>query len=514
MTLFTWLLALGPVLLVLILMLGMGWGGSRAGAAAWGAAVIIGVVAFGATLDVLAVAQMRAVLLSLDVLYIIWSALLLFHVADQAGAVEVIGQRLPSLTGDRVMQSLILSWVFVSFLQGLGGFGVPVAVVAPLMVGLGFTASQSVVMASLGHGWAVTFGSLGTSFAALMSVTGVSDAALAPESAFLLGVGCFLSGVLVAYMAGSWRGILRGLPALLILALVMGGVQYGLATNGLWNLGATGAGLVGIAFSIGVARLPLYRTEPGENAAQLAEGEQSLTTALSGYAVLIVLIVVFNLVEPVTQLANIVTLTVQFPAVETQLGWLTPAGPGRQISLFGHPGAVLLYSSLLAYAIYQRASLYEPGAVKRIAQKVLSGAVKSSLGILAMVGMATIMGHAGMTTLIARGLSETISAEVYPAAAPFIGALGAFMTGSNTNSNVVFGLLQQQTADLLGLSITLILAAQTAGGALGSVLAPAKVIVGASTVGLAGEEGPVIRQMLLLGIIPIAIIAIIVFLLA
>jgi len=122
------------------------------------------------------------------------------------------------------------------------------------------------------------------------------------------------------------------------------------------------------------------------------------------------------------------------------------------------------------------------------------------------------MTHTGMTQMIARGISESSSASVYPLFAPFIGTLGAFMTGSNTNSNVVFGALQQETASLLALSVPIVLAGQTAGASLGSVLAPAKIIVGCSTVGLAGQEGPVIRTMPLLGLIPVVFVAVATFL--
>ena len=113
-----------------------------------------------------------------------------------------------------------------------------------------------------------------------------------------------------------------------------------------------------------------------------------------------------------------------------------------------------------------------------------------------------------MTELIARGISETFNKSIYPLFVPFIGMLGAFMTGSNTNSNVVFGALQQHTAELLGLSVPIILASQTAGASLGSVIAPAKIVVGCSTVGLSGEEGPVIRRMLVLGMIPVFLVSV------
>ena len=88
----------------------------------------------------------------------------------------------------------------------------------------------------------------------------------------------------------------------------------------------------------------------------------------------------------------------------------------------------------------------------------------------------------------------------FPLISPFIGLLGAFMTGSNTNSNVVFTALQQSTAGLVGASTAVILAAQTTGGALGSMIAPAKLIVGCSTAGLEGKEGQVLRITLRYGL--------------
>jgi len=100
-----------------------------------------------------------------------------------------------------------------------------------------------------------------------------------------------------------------------------------------------------------------------------------------------------------------------------------------------------------------------------------------------------------MTDTLARGFSSPLGV-LYPALAPWIGALGAVMTGSNANSNLIFSALQLRTSELLGLPAALILAAQTTGGALGSVVAPTKVIVGASTAGLEGQEGDILRKLL------------------
>ncbi|NLN70410.1 MAG: L-lactate permease [Chloroflexi bacterium] len=514
LNLINWIFALSPVLVVLIMMLGFRAGGTRAGGMGWLAAVLVAVLFFGAGFELLAVAHIKSILLSLDVLYIIWMALFLFHVAEEAGAIRMIGQALPKLTEDRVMQSLLIGWLMVTFIQGTGGFGVPVAVCAPILMAIGFTPLQAVAMASLGDTWAVSFGSLGISFQALLSVTGLSAKALAPLTAILLGAASFPGGLLVVLIGNGWKSLKRALLPVSLLSVVMGFTQYLLVTNGMWTLGATGAGLVGLAVGLLLLRLPAYRNKNQVEHKPGVEGEnpdagKSLWLALVCYALLILLAFGVNLVKPVDVFLSQVKFSLDFPEVRTSSGWLTPAGPGQRINLFGHPGAILLYSSLLSAAIYRMVGYHQPGSLKRILQKVVRGGVNSSLGILAMVGLASIMLHSGMTYLLAEGLSTSISRDFYPLVAPFIGALGAFITGSNTNSNVLFGALQQNSALLLNLSVPLVLAAQSAGGSVGSVLAPAKVIVGCSTVGLSGEEGDVMRKIIGYGLIPIATVALV-----
>jgi lactate permease len=133
--------------------------------------------------------------------------------------------------------------------------------------------------------------------------------------------------------------------------------------------------------------------------------------------------------------------------------------------------------------------------------------MSSSVSIASMVAMAVVMQHAGMTDTLARGLAGMIG-SLYPLVAPWIGALGAFMTGSNTNSNVVFSPLQKRTAEILGYSLAIILGAQTAGAALASILAPTKVVVGASTAGMAGREGDVLRKLIVYTLILLVFVSI------
>jgi lactate permease len=116
-----------------------------------------------------------------------------------------------------------------------------------------------------------------------------------------------------------------------------------------------------------------------------------------------------------------------------------------------------------------------------------------------------------MTQLLAEALSST--GIIFPFLSPFIGALGSFMTGSNTNSNVVFGQLQQQTAVALQLTVPLILAAQTAGGAIGSAFAPAKVIVGSSTVAGA-DDGYILKATAGYSLLILVVVGVLVWIIA
>ncbi len=484
------LLAFLPIAVIVLLMAGYRWGAARAGAAGYLTAFGVAVAFFGAGPRLLACAHAKALLLTLDVLLIIWAAFLLFRVADEAGAIRMLGEALPHLTADRGMQALLIGWVFASFLQGVGGFGVPVAVIAPILAGLGFSPLAAVVIPSVGHSWAVTFGSLGSSFNALMAATDLPFALLAPDAARLLGVAGIFVGWMVLHAAEGWPAVRRLFLPALLLGVVMAAGQYLAATAGLWNVGSFLGSLAGLAVA-----LPLARRYRGE--AEESEGPDArrVLIALSGYAVLVAITLGVQLIPGARSfLGRVAVLRVEFPEVATSLGFVTPAGPGRTIRFLRHAGSILGLSSLLAYLIYRRAGWYRAGAGRRILAGTLQRVMSSSVGIASMVAMALVMQHAGMTDALARGLAEGVG-RAYPAVAPWIGALGAFMTGSNTNSNVVFAALQMRTAELLGYAVPLILAAQTAGGALGSVIAPTKIVVGASTGGMAGREGEVMRKM-------------------
>jgi lactate permease len=237
----------------------------------------------------------------------------------------------------------------------------------------------------------------------------------------------------------------------------------------------------------------------------------ALARALFPYALLTAIIVLGQMVfrEPL----SIIELNLQFPEVITTFGWRTVAGSGRAISIFGHAGALLLYTSILSFLWFRWQGTMGDAPAYRfwpIVGRTARGSVKSTVGIITLVAMAVTMQLAGMTQLLAQALSVG-TGQVFPFISPFIGALGAFMTGSNTNSNVVFGQLQMDTAKALSLSVAIILGAQTAGGAIGSLFAPAKVIVGTSTVEGA-DDSKVLAKAVAYGLVIITVLGLATFL--
>lgn len=270
----------------------------------------------------------------------------------------------------------------------------------------------------------------------------------------------------------------------------MSSAQYLTVTQGLWNIGGLVGGTTGLLVGI-----PLALVIRGGSGTPGKLNWRRLLISLAGYGVLVALTLIIQLVPAINRFLSQVQFGFTFPATTTTLGYIVPAGPGRQITIFRHAGMILLVSSAAAYLIFNKNGWYKNGALPRILRSTGQRVISSSVGITSIVMMAVIMQHAGMTDTLARGFSSSIG-WLYPALSPWIGALGAIMTGSNANSNLIFSALQLRTAELLGLPAAIILAAQTTGGALGSIAAPTKVIVGASTAGLEGQEGDILRTLL------------------
>lgn len=476
-----YILAASPILLVLFLMIFFRWGGQHAGPVGWAAAVIIAWLSFGLTFDVWWISQLKGLLLSLFVLVVLWPALLLYHTVNEVGGIRAIAHALESSMSDRGFLLVLLAWAFSGFLEGIAGAGIPVAVVAPMLMVTGVPPVSAVAAVAVGHAWAVSLGNMGVIFETLTSVTGLASHLLAQPSAIILGIACLACGLSSAMILGQ----LRSWPKIIAVATLMATIQYIAAVVGAVPLAALLAGLCGLAIGM------LANRRNGANLlGQLRQGP--LLDALAGYGGLVTLMLLASIPGRVHIWLEKFAWRPYFPAVITRNGHITPAGPGTALRFFLNPGFILFVTACLSYVFYRLRDRCPAGSWRPVLRLTYTAAMPASLGVMAAIGISTLMDHCGMTLLLAQGLSVAMQ-TAYPLVSPLVGMLGAFATGSNNNSNVLFASMQKNIALLLELDACWLLAAQTAGGSLGSMVAPAKIIVGCSTAGLQGKDGNVLR---------------------
>lgn len=485
------LAALVPILAILAFMILLRWGGQRAGPAAWLICLGIAALVFGLTFQVWWVSQVKGLLLSLFVLAVLWPALLLYHTINQVGGIAAISTGLQNLIHERGLLLLVFAWAFSGLLEGLAGFGLPIAVVAPILVGLGVGPVQAVAAVAVGHAWSITFGDMGMIMNSLSGVVKMEIAALEPLSALMLGAACLGCGLGAALILGEGKRWWQ----VLILGVVMAAVQHLVASLGLVPLAALSAGLAGV---LGAVLLSQFRRAPIKKTA--AKMSFPLAAALASYGGLALLMAVIALVPPLKSFLSAPTWQMQFPQTATTAGFIIPAGGGQVFRPLVHPATLILLVAVILILVLRWLGKAQAGGLQQALQATWRSATPASLGILFTVGISTMMEACGMTQLLAQGLSQLLSG-FFPLVSPLVGMLGAFATGSNVNSNVLFAPLQKSAAVLLGIDPRLLIAAQTAGGALGSMIAPAKIMVGCSTVGLQGKDGEVLRRTLGYGLL-------------
>jgi len=362
----------------------------------------------------------------------------------------------------------------------------PIAIVAPMLVGLGVQPIIAVAAVAVGHAWSVTFGDMGIIWQTLIGIVKMDSASLAPMSALLLGIACLLCG----FAAARILGYARRAPFVVVIAIAMSLAQYALAGLDITPLAAFGAGAAGVVGGI------LFSIRPG----RFLKPSKSLVAALLSYGSLTALMSAIFLIPSLRSTLDQVMWRMAFPQVATTTGFVTPAGFGQAFRFLTHPGASILLIALLSYALFARLRFCASNSWRLALSATWKSAAPSSVGIITMVGLAALMEHAGMTLLLARAMSNMMGVA-FPIVSPLIGILGAFASGSNNNSNVLFASLQHNAATMLDLDPRVMIAAQTTGGSLGSMIAPAKLIVGCSTVGLKGRDGEVLRVTLPYGLL-------------
>jgi len=507
-----WLFAALPIVALLVFLVPLRWRAPEAGPMAMFVAAIVAVLAFRTPWDALAVASAKGVWDAFFILYVIWPALLLYQITKQAGAYDALRQGIAQFSRNDLFIILALAWVFASFLQGIAGFGAPVAVVVPLLITVGVKPIHAVAMGVLAHAWARFFGTLGVGWLALLRVSNVEDVARAAyESALLILIPTYLGGLLVVWLYGKGPAVRHAWPLVLILGTILGVGQL-LAALISPELSTFLAAAVALLALYPLSRwkkygepIPFEEIPERPAMAEAGASEQSEAAPVMGlsmsflpYVVLTAVTLGVLLIPAINKLMRQLQIGLPFPAVQTGFG-IENAAVARYapITVFTHPGMMLLITSVIVWIVYSAGGYYRAWAERNQPESIWSAllvdAVPASVPVIAFLVTSRILDHSGQVLTLAYGIAAASPPLVYAGIASVIGALGAFMTSSSTASCVLFGAVQSSVAELHGMSRETIIAAQAAGSAYGNAIAPANIVLGTSIAGVKGQEGAVLR---------------------
>lgn len=518
LSLWRWLLAVLPVVLLAALVLKSRFKTSTNAFITTGLAVVLGGLVFGGGPEVLAVGLAKGAWTGIWILYVIWPALLVYHLAKRVGLTRM-GEVFSSILPRDVENVLIVAWVFPSFVQGVAGFGTPIAVAAPLLVSMGCTPVQAVAFPLIGYHWAVTFGSMGSSFymgALTARLNGGELQHYAHDAALLLGVNAIVSGALVCFMHGGMKSLRRGArmvftvgPLMAIAMSVSVRVEPAIGALAAGTAGFVGVGLLKVLTghypSRAAAAVPepaLVAQGPGTGAgpgAMHVDAERPRRPLVVLLPYLYLLVMVLAVFVPEGSRAWVkghLLLGPSFGSTRTHYGLVNKAVDHyTPIALFGHPGTYILVAALLGLVTYRAKRLWPAGELRDTLHDWVEQARHASLSVIALAALATVMVDTGMVRTIAVG-SADVTGSFFPLISGMVGSLGSFTTGSTTSSNALFSALQRDIALLIDVRPSDLLAAQTSGGNIGNSLAPVVILIGAAAVGARDKVGEIFRAVL------------------
>ncbi|HYN56336.1 MAG TPA: L-lactate permease [Motilibacterales bacterium] len=530
MTIAQWIAALMPVLSVAILLVVLRMPASRAMPLALVVTIVLAMTAWGVPVQQISASVIEGLIIAGSVVLIVLGALAFLGVMRASGALALIRLDVLRVTPDSRIQMLFVGWLLVCFIEGAAGFGTPATVAAPLLIALGFPAMAAVCLALMADVSAVTFGAVGTPIiVGLTQGTGrdwanpqdaqaMTDVAL-QTAAIDVVAGMTIPLLMLWFLTNVFaeekgrRPFVEMIPLTVVAALSFSVPAY------LWTrfLGVEFGGILGAAsgmailfavvkLGILVPKAPWSVTMGYIDAGELeemveqtsAEAEAAhLSTARvwAPYALLTALLLISRVFDPVKETLNSWTL-----------GWQEILGTDISASFepLYSPGVIFLIVAAFT-AWLHHLTMPQVGAAARSTQAAVLG---SALVLMAAVPIVRVFLNSGVNSTglqsmpleLASAAADSIG-EGWPLAAPWVGALGSFVSGSATFSHLMFGALQESVADSVGVDSSVVLAQQVGGSNAGNMVCVTNVVTVAAVGGLLGAEGSIIRVT----VIPMAV---------
>ena len=226
--LFMWIMAFLPIIVLLVLMIKFQWGATEAAPIGLLITIITGMVFYKADIKLIAAESAKGIWSALIILIIVWTAILMYQVGEEAKAFVVIKNGMRKLLPNELLLVLAMGWIFESFLQGITGFGVPVAVGAPLLIGIGVKPMWAVILPLLGQAWGNTFGTLAAAWDSLAMSANVAAGSkeylvTALWTAAFIWFWNAITGFAMCWFYGKGKAIKKGFLAVVIMSVIQGG---------------------------------------------------------------------------------------------------------------------------------------------------------------------------------------------------------------------------------------------------------------------------------------------------
>ena len=473
----TLILAVIPVLLLIILMAFFKMSGDKSSIISLIVTMLIALFGFAFSVDNLFYSFLYGALKAVSpILIIILMAIFSYNVLLKTEKMEIIKQQFASISTDKSIQVLLLTWGFGGLLEAMAGFGTAVAIPAAILISLGFKPIFSATVSLIANSVATAFGAIGTPVLVLAKETNLDVLHLSTNVVLQLSVLMFLIPLVLLFLTDSK---LKSLPKNIFLALLVGGVSLASQYVAAKYMGAESPAIIGSILSIIVIVIYGKLTASKEEKARKSHLKtKDILNAWSIYLLILFLII----------------LTINASTVNYTISWLTHAG-------------VLLFIGTFIGGLIQGAKVKDLFIVLWNTVKQLK---KTFITVICLVGLSTIMDSSGMIAVIATALA-TATGSLYPLFAPVIGCLGTFITGSDTSSNILFGKLQANVAGQIHVSPDWLSAANTVGATGGKIISPQSIAIATSAGNQQGKEGEILKAAIPYALIYVAITGIIVY---
>ncbi|MDY0236012.1 MAG: L-lactate permease [Gudongella sp.] len=521
---FYWLVSALPIVLLISLMMGFKWSAIKAAPFTLMITILTSFFIFKGSIELLVLEEIKALWSSLSIVSVVITAILLYETSKEAKAFYLLNKAFNAIAPNELVRILLIGVVFASFLQGVTGFGVPVLVTAPLLIGIGVKPIWSVVIPLVGHCWAGTFGTLALAWHALILQTTLVDSSEAIfYTTVLLSILIISAGILIAYFYGKKESIKKGLLAVLAISLTLGLGQIIVAQINP-DLGVFLPSAISFIVVLLLSKLPMYNKpwkienspimDRNKESEVVNESNMNVFEAFLPYLVMTALTLIILLVKPLNELLGSIFYGPSFKETITGLGAVnTKVLSYAPIKPFTHASFFLLISALTGYFYYRKKEIISKNRIYTITRKTFKKAIPSSIAVISLLSISRILTGTGQTSILAYGVSSFFG-EYYTIFTPFVGLLGAFITSSNMSSNILFGGFQFSLANILDLNSSLLLGAQTAGGSIGTAIAPSNIVLGATTAEILGQEGAILKKILPFVLVLTSIFGIATFLIA